>query len=49
MFRNILRRSLRQPMAALAVLLLSAVLTAVLGHLHRSGEAQLESFQCSRG
>lgn len=45
MLRNMLRRNRRQPLAALAVLLFSAVLTVSLCHLHRSGQAELQSFE----
>lgn len=44
MFKNMIRRNTRQPLAALAVLLFAAVLTVVLCHLHKSGQEELQSF-----
>lgn len=44
MFRNLIRRNLRQPVAALAVLLLYAVLTVVLCHLYKSERDQIQSY-----
>lgn len=45
MFRNMLRRNTRQPLAALAVLLFAAVLTLVLCHLHKSAQEELQSYE----
>lgn len=45
MFKNILRRNLRQPLMGLAVVLFAAVLTVVLCYLHKSGQEELRSFQ----
>ena len=45
MLKHMIRRNLRQPLAALAVLLFAAVLTVVLCHLHRSGQEELQSYE----
>ena len=45
MFRNIIRRNLRQPLAALAVILFAAVLSVVICHLYKSGREELDSYE----
>lgn len=45
MLKNMIRRNLRQPLSALAVLLFAAVLTVVLCHLHRSRQEELQSYE----
>lgn len=45
MLKRMLKRNMRQPLPALAVILFSAVLSVVLCHLHRAGEEELRSFE----
>lgn len=45
MIKNIIRRNLRQPLAALAVVLFAAVLTVVICHLYQSGQEEQRTFK----
>ena len=45
MFRNMLRRNSRQPLAAIAMLLFAAVLSVVLCHLHKNSQEEMQSFE----